>query len=144
MASCNISFAFATAIAPRERNLEQKNGLNGKFVPFLVLVKYTKMRLTCFTNGHTGSFILSNQSQYVNLFGFFILNLFCQIWQYCVNLGYKTQKKCCPSGNRTQASQNPWFQVQHYPFLVNCSFACKTETLGSLYSHALLTIAKSS
>ena len=34
---------------------------------------------------------------------------------------------------------NLWFQVQHYPFYTNLSFACKTETLGSLYSHALLS-----
>ena len=40
-----------------------------------------------------------------------------------------------PSGNRTRAL---WFQVQHYPFYTNLTFACKTETLGSLYSHALL------
>ena len=33
---------------------------------------------------------------------------------------------------------NLWFQVQQYPF------SAKTETLGSLYSHALLIIAKSS
>ena len=32
------------------------------------------------------------------------------------------------------------FQVQHYPFW---AFACKTETLGSLYSHALLILAES-
>ena len=30
------------------------------------------------------------------------------------------------------------------PFYTNWVFACKTETLGSLYSHALLIIAKSS
>ena len=36
------------------------------------------------------------------------------------------------------------FQVQHYPFYTNLTFASKTETLGSLYSHALLIIAKSS
>ena len=29
-------------------------------------------------------------------------------------------------------------------FYTNLTFACKTETLGSLYSHALLIIAKSS
>ena len=29
-------------------------------------------------------------------------------------------------------------QDQHYPFYTNLTFACKTETLGSLYSHALL------
>ena len=40
-----------------------------------------------------------------------------------------------PSGNRTQA-------IQHYPFYNNLTFACKTETLGSLYSHALLILLK--
>ena len=37
-----------------------------------------------------------------------------------------------------------WFQVQHYPFWTNLAFACKTETLGSLYIHALLILTKSS
>ena len=31
-----------------------------------------------------------------------------------------------------------------YPFYTNLAFACKTETLGSLYSHALLIPLKSS
>ena len=35
-----------------------------------------------------------------------------------------------------------WFQVQHYLFWNNLAFACKTETLGSLYSHALLILTK--
>ena len=35
-------------------------------------------------------------------------------------------------------------QVQYYPFWTKLIFACKTETLGSLYSHALFIIAKSS
>ena len=37
-----------------------------------------------------------------------------------------------------------WFQVQHYPFWTNLAFACKTETLGSLYGHALFILTKSS
>ena len=49
-----------------------------------------------------------------------------------------------PSGNRTQVSHNLWFQVQHYPLYTNLKFACKTETLGSLYIHALLIPVKSS
>ena len=48
------------------------------------------------------------------------------------------------SGNRTGASHSLWFQVQHYPLYTNLTFACKTETLGSLYSHALLIPLKSS
>ena len=57
----------------------------------------------------------------------------------------KTQWKMLPSVEiRTQASHNLWFQVQHYPFWAKLAFACKTETSGSLYSHALLNIAKSS
>ena len=47
-------------------------------------------------------------------------------------------------GNRTWASHNLCFQVQHYPICTKLTFACKTETLGSLYNHALLIIAKSS
>ena len=38
---------------------------------------------------------------------------------------------------------NLWFQVHHSPFWVNWAFACKAETLGSLYSHALLIPTKS-
>ena len=38
---------------------------------------------------------------------------------------------------------NLWFQVQH-SFYTNWVFACKTETLGSLYSHVLLILPKSS
>ena len=53
-------------------------------------------------------------------------------------------KNVTPSGNRTLASYNLWFQVQHSPFSTNLSFTCKTETLGSLYSHALLILTKSS
>ena len=36
-----------------------------------------------------------------------------------------------------------WFQVQHSPFWTNLTFACKTETLGSLYNYALLILTKS-
>ena len=32
------------------------------------------------------------------------------------------------------------FQAQHSPFYTNLTFACKTEPLGSLYSHALLKV----
>ena len=38
---------------------------------------------------------------------------------------------------------NLWFQVQHYPLRTSWELAYKTETLGSLYSHALLIKAKS-
>ena len=41
-------------------------------------------------------------------------------------------------------SLNFWFQVQHAPLYTNLTFACKTETLSSLYSHALLILTKSS
>ena len=37
-----------------------------------------------------------------------------------------------------------WFQVQRAPLYTNLAFVCKTETLGSLYSHALLILTKSS
>ena len=42
------------------------------------------------------------------------------------------------------ASHSLWFQAQYYPFYTNLTFACKTETLGSLYNHALLILLKSS
>ena len=35
-------------------------------------------------------------------------------------------------------------QVQHAPLYTNLAFACKTETLNSLYSHTLLILTKSS
>ena len=34
-----------------------------------------------------------------------------------------------------------WFQVQYYIFWTNLVFACKTETLDSLYTHAHLIIS---
>ena len=37
-----------------------------------------------------------------------------------------------------------WFQVQHSLFWTNLSFSCKAQTLGSLYSHALLILTNSS
>ena len=54
----------------------------------------------------------------------------------------KPVKNVTHSGNRALASHNLSFQVQHSPFWTKLTFACKTETLGSLYSHALLIIAK--
>ena len=39
---------------------------------------------------------------------------------------------------------NLWFQVQHSLFWTNLTFACKTETLGSSYNHALLILTESS
>ena len=51
-------------------------------------------------------------------------------------------KNVTPSGNRTQVSHNLWFQVQHSTFWTKLTFACKTETLGSLYSHALLILTE--
>ena len=38
----------------------------------------------------------------------------------------------------------PLIQVQHSPFWTKLTFACKTETSGSLYSYALLILLKSS
>ena len=35
-------------------------------------------------------------------------------------------------------------QVQHGPFYTNLTFTCNTETLGSLYCHALLILTGSS
>ena len=40
--------------------------------------------------------------------------------------------------------QDLWYQVQHAPLYTNLALACKTETLSSLYSHALLILTKSS
>ena len=53
-------------------------------------------------------------------------------------------KNVTPSRNKSGASHNLWFQVQHYSLRTNLALAYKTETLGSLYSHALLIKAKSS
>ena len=79
---------------------------------------------------------------YLTHSGFSSWTLFCQIWQYCVSLGYK---KFYPNGNRTPTpSYHLWFQVQHYPLWTNWTFAYKTEPFGSFYSHALLILAKSS
>ena len=36
-----------------------------------------------------------------------------------------------------------WFQVHHAPLFTNLAFAGMTETLSSLYSHALLILTKS-
>ena len=50
--------------------------------------------------------------------------------------------KCCPSEYWTTG---PLIQsVQHAPLYTNLAFACKTETLNSLYSHALFILTKSS
>ena len=38
---------------------------------------------------------------------------------------------------------NLLFQVQHSPFWGNLAFVCNTETIGSLYSYALLILTKS-
>ena len=38
---------------------------------------------------------------------------------------------------------NLWFQVQQSALWANWTFDCKTETLGSLYNHALLIPTKS-
>ena len=49
--------------------------------------------------------------------------------------------------NVTPVSIEPldlWSQVHHAPLYTNLAFACKTETLRSLYSHALLILTKSS
>ena len=47
-------------------------------------------------------------------------------------------KNITPSGNRTLS-----FQVQHSPFWTKLTFACKIQTLGSLYSHVLLILTES-
>ena len=47
-------------------------------------------------------------------------------------------------GIEPRALINLWFQVQHSPFWANWEFACKNETLGSLYSHALLILTYTS
>ena len=56
------------------------------------------------------------------------------------NIGKKFQLQ-----NATLLSIEPlnlWFQVQHAPLYTNLAFACKTETLSFLYSHALLILIK--
>ena len=49
--------------------------------------------------------------------------------------------KCTPGENRTTGLG---FKVQHAPSYTNLTLACNTETLGSLYSHALLIPTESS
>ena len=56
----------------------------------------------------------------------------------------KSSEKCYYNGNRTQTSYNLLFQVQHSPFWTKLTFACKTETLVSLYNHVLLILTESS
>ena len=46
-----------------------------------------------------------------------------------------------PSGNRTQAASD--YKSNMLLSTHNLAFACKTDTLGSLYSHALLILLKS-
>ena len=41
-------------------------------------------------------------------------------------------------------TQDLWSQVQYSPFWAHLAFACKTVTLGCLYSHALSILTKSS
>ena len=48
--------------------------------------------------------------------------------------------KCYPGGNRTQAPSDS----KSNTIYTNLTYAYKTETLGSLYSHALLILLKSS
>ena len=51
----------------------------------------------------------------------------------------KSSDKMLPLvGIEPRPLMNLWFQVQHYPFWANWTFACKTETSSSLCSHALL------
>ena len=77
--------------------------------------------------------------------GFFTNRQNCQFWHQRLYTWKKIQwQNVTPSGNRTWTSHSLWLQVQHYPFYTNLTFACKTETLGSLYSHALLISLKSS
>ena len=45
--------------------------------------------------------------------------------------------------NVTHRAQALRFQVQHAPSYTKLTFACNTETLGSLYSHALLILTES-
>ena len=74
--------------------------------------------------------------------GFFVLNPILSDLAILCKFGLQNlEKNVAPSGNRTRAL---WFQVEHYPFYTNLTFACKTETLGSLYSHALFIPLKSS
>ena len=51
--------------------------------------------------------------------------------------------KCYPPVSiEPRPLMNLWFQVRHSPFYTNWAFACKTETLVSLYNHALLILTK--
>ena len=68
----------------------------------------------------------------------------CQHWHFRL-YSEKTKKK---SSNKmiplVEIEPGPlWFQVQHAPLYTNLTFAYKTETLDSLFSHALLIPLKS-
>ena len=77
-----------------------------------------------------------------------IRNVSDQEWEYDFVVGSEKnpfisnthQQNVIPSQDWIQ---NLWFQVEHYPCWGNLAFACKTETLGSLYSHVLLILMKS-
>ena len=59
--------------------------------------------------------------------------------------GFISWKQKISVTNATLVSFEPldlWIQVQHAPLYTNLAFACKTETLSSLYSHALLILTK--
>ena len=54
--------------------------------------------------------------------------------------GFISWKQKISAPNPTLVSIEPLdllFQVQHAPLYINLAFTCKTETLSSLYSHAL-------
>ena len=88
----------------------------------------------------TAEFLIDDSNRF-----FLSWTLFSQIWQYCVIYGYKTlQKKLHPVGIEPKPLFNLWFQVQHYPFWATWKFIFKSETLGSLYSHALLILTYTS
>ena len=61
-----------------------------------------------------------------------------------VKTKYSSNKMLPPVSTEPRQIMNLWFQVQQSPFYTNWAFACKTETFGSLYSHALLIVNMSS
>ena len=61
----------------------------------------------------------------------------------CENKKKSSDKMLPPMGIEPGPLITSDSKSNYYPFYTNLTFTCKTETLGSLYSHALLIPLKS-
>ena len=75
---------------------------------------------------------------------FWDLEVFHKLDEIYINANIDIREKNPITKYYPQWGLNLWFQVQYSPFWANLAFTCETETLGSLYSHALLILTKSS